>query len=127
MTDWDAVGRRVATLRQKAGEGQHDLAAAIGKSRSTVAGIETGGDGGGTAAMVAIADHYKVPLDWLLCRKVPTGGPLVSEFVEDPDELALLHFWRGLDLADRQSFARTLRISPAAAWIPLILAAFRAA
>ena len=82
-------------LRQKAGEGQEDLAAVADVTRSTIAGIETGRDQGGLATMVAIADHYKVPLDWLLCRKVPPGGPPLGQFVDSPDEVAWVLFWRG--------------------------------
>lgn len=110
MSSSKASGRRVRELREAEGLVQEDLAAIIGVSRSTIAGIETGGDRGGISTMIAIADHYKVPLDWLLCRSVPPGGPPVGQFVDSPDKLAWLHFWDSLSPSDRHSVIRALRI-----------------
>jgi len=112
MTNLKAIGRRVKWLRNTRlpKESQDQLAAAIGVTRSAIAGIESGGDRGGLETMVAIADYYKVPLDWLLCRDVPTGGPLVGEFIDDPDELAFAHFWRGLGDDGRATALAVLRI-----------------
>ena len=110
MGDSKTSGRRVRELREAEGLVQEELAAIIGVSRSTIAGIETGGDRGGIVTMVAIADHYKVPLDWLLGRKVPPGGPPVGQFVDSPDKLAWLQFWDSLDAADRRAVLRMLRI-----------------
>lgn len=112
MVDLKAVGRRVATLRRASPRRltQDILAAEIGMSRSAIAGIETGGDRGGILAMVAVADYFKVPMDWLLCRTVPPGGPLVGQFVDDPDKLALLDFWEGLSEDERATALRLLHI-----------------
>ena len=110
MGDSKTSGRRVRELREAEGLVQEELAAIIGVSRSTIAGIETGGDRGGIVTMVAIADHYKVPLDWLLGRQVPPGGPPVGQFVDSPDKLAWLQFWDSLDAADRRAVLRMLRI-----------------
>lgn len=112
MTNFAAVGARLKKLRKqkKPRETQEDLAAAVGVTRSTIAGIESGGDGGGLDTMIAIADYYKVPMDWLLCRKVPPGGPLVGKFVDDPDELAIADFWAGLNDGERATMLRLLRI-----------------
>jgi len=105
-----AIGRRIKDLRHKAGEGQEDLAAVLGVTRSTIAGIETGRDQGGLTTMIAIADHYKVPFDWLLGRRVPPGGPAVGQFVDSPDEVAWVAFWRGLNPTQRSAVLTTLRI-----------------
>lgn len=112
MTNAQNVGNRVRALRdlQPAKFTQYDLAATVGVARSTIASIERGHDSGGVRTMIAIADHFKVPLDWLLCRTVPTGGPLVGKFVDDPDELAWLAFWRDVPEADRDALFRALRI-----------------
>jgi transcriptional regulator with XRE-family HTH domain len=110
MTNLKAIGRRVRQLREAAGLGQEELAAEVGTSRSTIAGIETAGDRGGGELMIAIADYFKVPLDWLHCREVPPGGPLVGQFIEDLDELALINFWRGLTPVERSAVAKMLHI-----------------
>lgn len=110
MTNLKAIGRRVRELREDEGVGQEELAASIGVSRSTIAGIETGGDRGGILTMVAIADHYKVPMDWLLCRDVPPGGPPIGKFIDRADQLALFDFWEGLDPSERAAAVRLLRI-----------------
>jgi transcriptional regulator with XRE-family HTH domain len=104
------IGRRVAELRRDAGLTQEALAADIGLGRGTLAGIETGGDRGGILSMVAIADYFKVPMDWLLCRGVPPGGPLVGQFIDDPDELAWVAFWRGLTPVERAAALKMLRV-----------------
>lgn len=112
MTNLKVIGKRVRALRTaKPGNlTQEQLAAEIGVTRSAIAGIETGGDRGGIETMIAIADYYKVPMDWLLSRSVPPGGPLSGEFVNDADELAWIHFWRNLSEQDRLAALRMLRI-----------------
>jgi transcriptional regulator with XRE-family HTH domain len=112
MPDLKSVGRRIASLRTSASPplSQADLAAEIGCSRSTIAGIESGNDRGGILTMIAIADYFKVSLDWLLLRPVPKGGPLVGKFVDDPDVLAWIAFWERLSDADRPAALRFLNL-----------------
>ena len=110
MSNLKAIGRRVRDLRRAEGIGQEELAAIVGVSRSTIAGIETGGDRGGIETMIAIADHYKVPMDWLLGRHVPSGTPPVGKLVNRPDELAILDFWDSLSIKDKEAIVRALRI-----------------
>ena len=107
-----AIGGRVAALRRQLGHSQEEFAADLGISRSYLAGIESGGERGGIEAMIALADALKVPLDWLVCRSVPPGGPLVGKFVDDPDELAWLAFWQNLTVEDRAAALRMLRLPP---------------
>jgi putative transcriptional regulator len=108
--DLKAIGRRVRKLREEADEVQEDLAAAVGVTRPTIAGIEGGKDQGGLKTMVAIADHYKVPLDWLLCRDVPPGGPTVGKFIDRPDQIAWSNFWDSLTGPERMAVVSLLRI-----------------
>ena len=108
------IGARIAALRKAAGETQEETAAATGYSRASIAGIEAGYQQIGLQAALAFADHFKVPLDYLLCRTVPAGGPLAGKFVEDRDELALIRFWESLSDTDRIAVVRLLRIEPAA-------------
>ena len=110
MTNLKETGRRVREMRDAAKLTQADLGAIVGVTRSAIAGIETGGDRAGIMTAIALADYFKVPLDWLLSRKPPPGGPLVGQFVESRDKLALLRFWESLDTPDRRALIRTLRI-----------------
>jgi transcriptional regulator with XRE-family HTH domain len=110
MSNLKAIGRRIRDLRRAEGTGQEELAATIGVSRSTIAGIETGGDRGGIETMIAIADHYKVPMDWLLGRNVPSGSPPVGKLVNRPDQIAIIDFWDSLSFEDKKAVVRTLRI-----------------
>lgn len=109
MTNMRERGQRVREMRERAGLTQVDLAEIIGVKRSTIAGIETGGDSAGLKTAIALADYFKVPMDWLLSRKPPTGGPLVGDFVDDPDELAWLSFWRDMDRGERIGLLAFLR------------------
>jgi len=104
------IGVRLAQLRENAGETQEQTAAATGYSRSTIANIEAGTQQIGLQAALALADHFRVPMDYLLCRVVPPGGPLVGKFLEDRDVLALVGFWESLNDSDRQAVVRLLRI-----------------
>jgi transcriptional regulator with XRE-family HTH domain len=110
MTDNQKIGARLAALRKAVGETQEDTAAATGVSRSSIANIETGQQDISLQPAIALADHFKVPLDYLLCRTVPPGGPLVSQFFEDRDVLALVKFWLGLDDRGRDAVVLALRI-----------------
>jgi transcriptional regulator with XRE-family HTH domain len=111
MTNHKMIGRRIAQTRRDMGATQVEMAEAVGVSRPQLTGIE----GGGTTSLptiIAIADYLKVPLDWLLGRKVPPGGPLVGHFIYEPDQLALFRFWDALSIEERRAVFITLRISP---------------
>ena len=106
----ERIGARLAELRENAGETQEQTAAATGYSRSSIANIESGSQQIGLQAALVLADHFRVPLDHLLCRVVPPGGPLVGKFIENRDVLALVGFWESLNDSERQSVVRLLRI-----------------
>lgn len=110
MTDWRAVGRRVKSLRESNKLTQDVLADALGYSRGTLGELERGTDRAGISLVVALADYFKVPVDWLLGRDIPVGGPLVGQFVDDPDELAWLTFWRRLTREKRIAVFDLLRV-----------------
>lgn len=110
MTDLEHIGKRIAALRNDAGMTQDQLAVEIGISRSTLAGIERGKDRAGILSTMAIADYFKVPMDWLLGRSVPPGGPLTGDFVYRLDELAWIAFWRNLEIEDRRAAVKLLRV-----------------
>jgi transcriptional regulator with XRE-family HTH domain len=110
MTNLETIGRRIAELRRQQGITQDTLSAAIGVSRSTLAGIERGLDRAGIASTIAIADYFKVPMDWLLGRRVPPGGPLKSEVINREDELSWVAFWRGLPVEERRMAMKLLNV-----------------
>lgn len=104
------IGARIAALRVQKKETQEDMAAATGYARSTIANVEAGAQRLGLQAALVFADHFKVPMDYLLGRRVPPGGPLTGQFIENRDILALVRFWESLDEEDRQRIVRMLRI-----------------
>jgi transcriptional regulator with XRE-family HTH domain len=108
MAKLKAIGARVRELRLTEGIGQEELAAAIGVSRSTIAGIETGGDRGGIETMVAIADHYKVSMDWLLDRQLPPGDPPVGKLIYRPDQIRISNLWDNLPIEVKESWLQAL-------------------
>jgi transcriptional regulator with XRE-family HTH domain len=110
MHDLKAIGRRIIEMRRREGLTQEELAKLVGRGRGAIAGIEIGKDRGGIVLMTRLADYFKVPLDWLVGRRVPPGGPLVGQFVEEPDKLALLRFWDSLTYEEKRAVATTLRI-----------------
>jgi transcriptional regulator with XRE-family HTH domain len=85
------------------------VAEALGIARSTYGEMENGTDRGGLDSILAIADYFKVPLDWLLWRVPPTGGPLVGYFIDDPDELAWVGLWRAMNPAQRAGMTILLK------------------
>lgn len=113
----DAVqkpGSRIKALRKKTpGLTVQAVAAAVGISRSHLNMIETGGDLPGRETLVAIADYYGVSFDYILHgRDTPPEPPQTSEVVDDPNELALLAFWRSLSFAERKLMLKMLGVPP---------------
>lgn len=104
------------SLRTVNGGTQAEVAAAIGIGRSTLATYESGADVPGRDTLAAIATYYKVSLSDLWPAGGPTSSqPGVPQFVDDPDELALLDFWRTISPPERVLFLRMLRPDAAAA------------
>ena len=105
-----AIGARVRQLRKHAGIPQEELAEALRISRSTIAGIETGRERGGIEILLSIADHFNVPMDWLLARGQSLGSPPRGQLVERPDEIAILNFWHSLTIKEKHAVAKMLRV-----------------
>lgn len=104
-----SIGKRLRDLRKKRpGLKQYQVAEEIGISRQALSGIETGGDLPGRDTLVALASYYGVSVDYLQAgdAALPPEG---CEIVEDPDELALLRFWRSLEWEDKQLATRLLQ------------------
>lgn len=97
------------SLRIASGKTQAEVAETIGIARPTLATFEAGHDVPGRDTLAAIATYYKVGLGELWPAAPPSGQPGVPQFVDDPDELALLNLWRTLDDGERGLFLRMLR------------------
>ena len=108
MMNLKAIGGRIRQLRMQRDVGQEELADIVGVSRSTIAGIETGRDRGGIETIVAIADYFKVSVDWILARPESLGGPPLGQLAQRPDEVLILDFWHSLTIKEKQGAARLL-------------------
>ena len=82
---------------------QRKLAELLGVTYGAVGQWETGG-GIRQEHMHALRIALDISEDFM----APASSPYQGEVVEDPDELALLRFWRGLDSAERRTFAKRL-------------------
>jgi transcriptional regulator with XRE-family HTH domain len=65
-TDNEEIADRFRELRSQSGISQKDFASSIGLSHTVIAEIERGGREPSRKVMIALADKYKVSLDWLL-------------------------------------------------------------
>lgn len=88
-----AIGSRIAGLRHQARLTQQELADIIGVARATIATIETGAERAGVVTTLAIADYFRVSMDWLLCREhlskaaIPSPLTTVPEPEAEPDKI----------------------------------------
>lgn len=104
------LGLRVYELRSERGMTQEELAANVGVKRGTITAIETGHDMPGRETLRALADVLGVTHEYLqegTARR--PRAPQSGEFVDDPDELAWLAFWRSLDDTQRGVMLQTLK------------------
>jgi len=116
MSDQQSIGTRVRALRKQRDETQAVVAEAIGIERATLTGIERGSAAPGRMTLFALATYFNVSADWLAtgegCQTM-SGADQAQRFINDPDELAWMRLYDGLETEDR----------PRAAAV--ILAAFR--
>lgn len=107
-------GKRIKALRKRVkGLTADTVADSVGVSRSHMSMIENDGDLPGRETLAAIATFFKVSIDYILNGSdAAPEPPATREFVEDPDELALLHFWRTLDDADRRLMLKMIGYPP---------------
>ncbi len=108
------LGARLKALRKmKRGLTQDDVAAAVGVSRSHIAGCESGGDLPGRDTLIALAGYFGVKLSYLLRGDDVTAQlPETPQVVDDPDELAFLALWRDLDEGERRLMLKILGRPP---------------
>jgi transcriptional regulator with XRE-family HTH domain len=95
------VGSRIRDTRRELGWTQHDLAHAVGVSRSAVAQWETDRAGQVRDNLSRIADVLGVSPEFLLMGREPQTNT--------SDELALLRLYREIAPEDRQLLLRTAR------------------
>jgi transcriptional regulator with XRE-family HTH domain len=100
------IGTLIRNHRKRARLSQAALAAAIGVNKSAVAQWEIGITLPKQENMAAL----KLELGITQSLAVGDAGPYSGELVEDPSELALLRFWRGLSDAKRDAVVDLLRI-----------------
>lgn len=99
--------RRVAALRKaQKGRTQDEVAAAIGASRSTVAGWETGGDLPSREMLAALASYYGVSETWLLHGDDDDEAKSNDSAA---DFAALKQLWRQTEASERPTILRMLR------------------
>jgi transcriptional regulator with XRE-family HTH domain len=65
MSEHQKLGARLKSLRRERKLTQEDAAGAVGLSRSHLAGIERGHDLPGRELLIALANFYRVSVDWL--------------------------------------------------------------
>lgn len=108
-------GKRIRALRKLTPKlSAATVAEAVGLSRTHLSMIENDQDLPGRETLAALADYFKVSIDYLLNGGDTTPKtPSFGEFVNDPDELALLGFWRTLELGERRIMLRMLGVNPA--------------
>lgn len=111
-----AIGSRIAGLRHQARLTQQELADIIGVARATIATVETGDSRAGVVTTLAVADYFRVSMDWLLCREaLPKSAvpiALVGDAPMTAPEKELLDTFRSTDRQGRSMmsrFAKALR------------------
>lgn len=97
MADLSTFGARLRYLRKARNITQAEVGGAGDVARSTYAGYETGIDTPARETLIKIADLFKASLDWIEGRMHKVDMPEIGQFVDDPDKLALLAFWDGMD------------------------------
>jgi transcriptional regulator with XRE-family HTH domain len=95
---------RLRDLRKEDGKTQDDVADAVGIKRGTLAAIEAGHDNPGRETLIALANYYRVSLDWLTTGK----GEMRPLRALNADEERLLWAYRKLPRREAQAHLRLL-------------------
>jgi transcriptional regulator with XRE-family HTH domain len=75
MEKTKSLGDRLKALRwERPGLSAQEVADAVGMARSSLSAIENGHDNPGYESFVALADYYRVSLDYLAGRELETGS-----------------------------------------------------
>jgi len=99
------LGALIRSLRTEQKLSQRALAARIGVTGGAVAQWEQGE----TIPTSANLEAMSRVLGFSLKGPPPPGRPYQGEFVDDPDELALLRFWRSLTEGQRSVMLGVLK------------------
>lgn len=106
------LGMLIKLKREERGLSQRELAALVPKSPGTIAHWELNHAAPSNRDMRRLQGILGIAPGAVLLDRRPYAG----ELVERPDELALLHFWRGLG-PDRQAAMVALLMHPPAALV----------
>ena len=77
----DTIGSRLRALRERTGLSQKEFAEKIGLKQSTYNGYETGKHIPKSDILISLADHYGVPVGYLLGQDAPSdceAAPLAN-------------------------------------------------
>lgn len=114
MADNETPGARLRALRKRVPKlTAEEVAAEVGVSRAHLSMMENDKDLPGRETLDALASYYRVTVDYILHGGVATSQPpSAREVIDDPNELALVRFWRGLTRDERRMMLNMLRIPP---------------
>jgi transcriptional regulator with XRE-family HTH domain len=101
MTDPHILGALLRRERKTAGLKQAEVAAHIGRDRSTYAGYENGHGLPGRDALVALAKLYSLPLDLLASAE---GDPDAGAMARTDNEALVLHCFRRLPAEEAKAY-----------------------
>lgn len=103
----EQYGPRIKQLRLAHGEVQASLASALGVSRSHITNIENGKDAASLETLVAIAQRYRVSLDWL----VQTDSKSLVFSNLTTQEHALVSLYRELPPQSRENALKLFQVA----------------
>lgn len=111
MVDISTFGSRLRALRKRQGLTPTEVGVEIGVARNTISSWETGSDTPAREKLVALADLYEASLDWIEGRLDKVHMPEIGQFVNDPDKLALLALWDGMEPTSRKGLMEIVRLA----------------
>jgi transcriptional regulator with XRE-family HTH domain len=118
-----SLAQRLKNLRVNRQLSQAEVADAVGMSRSYLGGIEQGHDAPGREYLVALANYYRVSLDWLTTGE---GGEQQPPRILSDDEETLISLYRKLPTEEAAALLQLLLARTEAA-PPLAMSATNAA
>ena len=102
------IGHLIAKARAQKSLSQRKLASLLNVGPSAVAQWELGSTHPTNENMAALRAILEIQV---AISDRPTA-PYSGQIVDDPDELALLRFWRGLSIGEREFMLRRLMLNP---------------